>query len=301
MNPIRKILKRDDYIQEGSNPAHGVVLLACSVGDDDPRGRVIVLRDGIELSYVLEGDQLTSIDAAPDGSAWALGENGHVIRFDWRAPRNSAELATTVQHYQIDGVEDEGPLRRIRLLGSDVVVVGSVGQAAYFSGNSFVALPRLAVDGNEVTIEDLAGSSRSNITVVSNDGYAAHFTGQRWHKLDLPSNVPLNSIARLTDNNYAISGDGATLLIGAEDQWRVISLPDDERDYWGIAADGDNTIYLTHVGGIDVVSDTSVQALNIPRRRQNEFVVLRSGPDGVWSFAGRSVGRIIGGQWQVML
>jgi hypothetical protein len=113
--------------------------------------------------------------------------------------------------------------------------------------------------------------------------------------------VPLNSIARLTDNNYAISGDGATLLIGAEDQWRVISLPDDERDYWGIAADGDNTIYLTHVGGIDVVSDTSVQALNIPRRRQNEFVVLRSGPDGVWSFAGRSVGRIIGGQWQVML
>jgi hypothetical protein len=303
MNPLPKILKRGDYIQEGTNPAPGAVLLACSIGDDDddPRSRVFVLRDGLALSYVLEGDQLTSIDAAPDGSAWALGENGHVIRFAWRTPGSSAELAATVQRYKIGGVEDEGPLRRLRLLGSDVVAVGSVGQAAYFAGNGFVALPRLAVDGDEVTIEDLAGSSRTDLTVVSNDGYAARFDGQRWHKLDLPSNVPLNSIARLDDNRYAICGDGATLLIGAADQWRAIALPDDERDYWGVAADSDDTIYLAHVGGIDIVSGTSAQALKIPQRRQNEFIVLRSGPDGVWSFAGRSVGRITGGQWQVML
>lgn len=111
MNPLPKILKRDDYIQEGCNPANGVVLLACSVGDDDevPCSRVVVVRDGLALSYLLEGDQLTSIDAAPDGSSWALGENGLVIRFDWRTPSSDVELAATVEHYKINGVEDEGP------------------------------------------------------------------------------------------------------------------------------------------------------------------------------------------------
>lgn len=302
MNPLSKILKRDDYIQEGANPASGAVLLACSVGDDDerPRSRVIVLRDGVALSYAFEDDALTSIDAAPDGSAWALGENGHVIRFDWRTPASDAELAASVQRFTIDGVEDKGPLRRLRLLGADVVVVGSVGQAMQFAGSGFVALPRLAVGGDEVTIEDLAGPSQADFTAVSNDGYAARFDGQRWHKLDLPSNTPLNAIARLADDRYAIAGDGATLLVGAADQWQTIALPDDERDYWGVAAEGD-AIYLAHVGGIDVVSGNSVQALKIARRRQNEFVVLRSGPDGVWSFAGHSVGRIAGGLWQLML
>jgi hypothetical protein len=303
MNALpKKVLERGDYIQEGANPASGVVLLACSVGEDDenPRSRVVVVRDGLALTYAFEGDSLTSIDAAADGSAWALGANGHVLRFDWRAPGSDGELAATVQRFTIDGVEDNGPLRRLRLLGTDVVVVGSVGQAMHFDGTGFVALPPLAVGGDEVTIEDLAGSSRTDFIAVSNDGYAARFDGQRWHKLDLPSDAPLNSIARIGNDRVAIAGDAATLLVGTTDQWQAIALPEGEREYWGIAAEGD-AIYLAHVDGIDVVSGSSVQPLKIARRAKNEFVVLRSGPDGVWSFAGHSVGRIAGGKWQVML
>jgi hypothetical protein len=205
-----------------------------------------------------------------------------------------------VQRFKIVGVEEEGPLRRLRLLGTDIVAVGSVGQAMRFTSNGFAALPRLAVGGDELTIEDLAGPSWNDFTAVCNDGFAARFDGQQWHKIDLPTNAPLNSIARLSDGRYAIAGDGATLLIGAADQWQAVVLPDDERDYWGIAAD-EGSIYLAHVGGIDVFSGGSTQALKIARRRQNEFVVLRSGPDGVWSFAGRSVGCIVGGLWQVLL
>lgn len=302
MNPFPKALKRQDYIQEGANPAPDAVVLACTVGEDydNPKSRVIVVRGDLVLAFDFDGEEVVSIDAAADGLGYVLGENGTVIRFDWRTPVTNDELERSTQRFANAAVEDLGPLRRLRLLGTDVVCAGSVGQAYRLDANGrFAALPQLRVGAEDVTIEDLAGSSAADFTVATSDGFGARFDGRAWHKLDLPSSSSLNTICRYPEERYAIAGDNSTLLIGAGDQWQAVPLPEAERDYWGIAADGD-TIYLAYVEGIDVYAAGSLQALKIPRRRQNEFVVLRSGPDGVWSFAGRSVGLIAGGQWRVL-
>ena len=44
MSSPSRIFDHDDYIQEGANPASGVVVLACTVGDDydDPKNRILV-------------------------------------------------------------------------------------------------------------------------------------------------------------------------------------------------------------------------------------------------------------------
>jgi hypothetical protein len=301
MNPFPKALKRQDYIQEGANPAPDAVVLACTVGDDydNPRSRVIVVRGDLALSFDFSGEEVVSIDATADGIGHVLGENGTVIRFDWRTPASDAELRQSLQRFANPAVEDLGPLRRLRLLGADVVCAGSVGQVYHFVDGRFAALPKLTVGGEDVTIEDLAGPSVGDFTVATSDGFGARFDGRTWHKLDLPSSSGLNTICRLPEARYAIAGDNGTLLIGAADQWQAVQVPESERDYWGIAAAGE-TIYLAYVEGIDVYDGASMQPLKIPRRRQNEFVVLRSGPDGVWSFAGRSVGLIAAGQWQLL-
>lgn len=302
MNPFPKVLKRPDYIQEGANPAPGVVLLGCTVGDDydDPDNRVIVVRDDAATAFSFGDDELVSIDATAGGTGYALGENGSLISFDWRGATSDAALAQSLQRFSNPAVDDLGPLRRLRLLGADVVCAGSVGQAYLFAEGRFTALPKLTVEGEDVTIEDLAGTSVSDFTVVTSDGYGARFDGRAWHKLDLPGNSSLNTICSLPDGRYAIGGDNDTLLIGAADQWQAVATDDMERDYWGIAAEG-GAIYLASVGGIDVYDGVSLQPLAIPKRKKNEFVVLRSGPDGVWSLAGRSVGLIVAGQWQVMV
>lgn len=302
MNTLPKVLKRDDYIQEGANPAAGVVLLACTVGEDydNPRNRVHVVRDAVVATFEFGEDEVVSIDASAEGGAWVLGENGSVITFDWRTADDNVALARMVRRYIIDGVEGEGPLCRLRLLGSEVVCAGSLGQAYHLQEGRFVRLPQLVVAGEDVTIEDLAGTAVDDFVAVTSEGYAAQFDGRDWHKIDLPSSAALNCITLLGDGRYAIGGDSGTLVVGAREHWQALPLADAERDYWGIAAEGD-TIYLAHVGGIDMVAGSDAQALKIPPRRQNEFVVLRSGADGVWSFAGRSVGLITAGLWRVML
>ncbi|MDP9994088.1 hypothetical protein J2W28_006486 [Variovorax boronicumulans] len=302
MNPFPKVLKRQDYIQEGANPALGVVLLGCTVGDDydNPDNRVLVVRDAAVAAFSFGGDELVSIDAGAGGTGYALGENGTLISFDWLGGTTDAALAQSLQRFSNPAVEDLGPLRRLRLLGADVVCAGSVGQAYLFAGGRFAALPQLTVEGEDVTIEDLAGTSASDFMVVTSDGYGARFDGRAWHKLDLPGNSSLNTVCRLPDGRFAIGGDNDTLLIGAADQWQAVATDDMERDYWGIAAEGE-AIYLAHVDGIDTYDGASLQPLAIAKRQKNEFVVLRSGPDGVWSLAGRSVGLIAAGRWQVMV
>ena len=301
MNPFPKTLARQDYIQEGANPSTDAVVLACTVGDDydNPKSRVIVVRGDLALTFDFDGEEVVSIDAADDGIGYVLGENGTVIRFEWRTPASNTELQQSLQRFTNPVVEDLGPLRRLRLLGADIVCAGSVGQVYHLVDGGFASLPKLTVGGEDVTIEDLAGPSVGDFTVATSDGFGARFDGRVWNKLDLPSSSSLNTICRLSGGRYAIAGDNGTLLIGSAHQWQAVQLPETERDYWGIASAGE-TIYLAYVDGIDVYEDGSMQSLKIPRRRQNEFVVLRSGPNGVWSYAGRSVGLITAGKWQVM-
>lgn len=302
MNPFPKVLKRLDYIQEGANPALGVVLLGCTVGDDydSPDNRVLVIRDDAVAAFSFGGDELVSIDATAGGAGYALGENGTLIRFDWLGGTTDAALSQSIQRFSNPAVENLGPLRRLRVLGADVVCAGSVGQVYLFADDRFVALPQLTVEGEDVTIEDLAGASASDFMVVTSDGYGARFDGQAWHKLDLPGNSSLNTICHLPEGRFAIGGDNNTLLIGAADQWLAVATDDNERDYWGVA-EGAGVIYLAHVDGIDAYDGLSIQPLAIAKRQKNEFVVLRSGPDGVWSLAGRSAGLIAAGRWQVMI
>ncbi|MCL2653221.1 MAG: hypothetical protein FWD63_05490 [Propionibacteriaceae bacterium] len=214
MTPFPEALGDDDCIQEGVNPAPNVLLLACTVGDDwdNSLSRVIVLRGDLVLSFDFEGEEVASIDANSAGVAYALGEDGTVVRFDWRTPSSDAELAASVQKIIIPEVEDNGPPRRLRLLGADVVCVGSFGQAYRLESDSFVAMPQLMVDDEDLTIKDLAGVSASDFTVATVDGFGVRFDGRTWHRLELPTDSNLHAICRYPGQRYAVAGSNGTLL-----------------------------------------------------------------------------------------
>ena len=254
------------------------------------------------LSFELSGASAVSIDAAEDGRAYLLGDNGTVVSFDWQTPATSAELEASAKRVDNPAVEDLGPLRRLRVLrNAEIVCAGSVGQVYRRDASGcFMALPQASIGEDAVAqSENPAGESASDFTVATSDGFGARFDGGAWHKLDLPGSASLNAICRSTGKSYAIGGDNDTLLVGSGDRWRAVMLPKGERDYSGIA-EADGALFLAHLGGIDVYDGTSLKAVEIPRRSRNEFAVLRSGPNGVWSFAGRSVGLIARGQWQVL-
>jgi hypothetical protein len=294
-----ELFNNDDYIQEGANPAAGVLLLACSIGDDydNPKNRVLLLRDGMWFEFRSSGDKLVSIDADIHGVAYALGANGSVIQFDWKNPLSLAELKKSRSLFINQTVASVGPMRRIRVLGSDVMCAGSGGQLyQLLNGGKFEAFPILKINGEEATIEDISGSSCDNFFVVTSDGYGAKYEGTSWRVLDLPNNSSLNCLCTTENENYAIAGDKSTLLIGQADHWLTVAPINVERSYWGVAH-FNSIVYAAHLEGIDMYDGSNFTSVVIPDIEQHEFVVLRNGVDGAWSFAGQSVGKLAGREW----
>lgn len=289
------------FIQEGVSPASGVIIVACTIGDDydNPKNRIGVRKQGGWLEFGLSAEAILSVDAADDGSAYVLGENGSVVRFDWKSPTTRDELKASRKAYANAAVANIGPLRRIRFIGDDLICGGSVGQVYRLFSDRFETLPKLSVDGRGVTIEDIAGISRGDFIAVTSDGYAAHFNGTNWTILDLPTNASLTSICRLGNGRYAIAGKNGTVLIGAADQWAIVQPIDTIRSYWGIAADSE-AVYAAHLSGVDKITGQTLSALDI-EEADLQFTVLRNSTEGVWSFADRTIGLIQNGQWQTIM
>ncbi|MCY0996609.1 hypothetical protein OWM54_05610 [Myxococcus sp. MISCRS1] len=292
---------KDAFIQEGVSPIPGVVIAACTVGDDydNPRNRVGVRRGGVWLGFDVSGEAVLSVDATEEGQAYVLGESGTVVRFDWKAPETGAELKASRRLFKNPSVEELGPLRRLRVLGGDVLCAGSLGQVYVLDDEVFTALPQLTIDDADVTIEDLAGHGRDDFSVVTSEGHLARFDGTRWHRVALPLESGFNSLCALKDG-YAVCGGEGAVLVSEGSSWRVIRPLDTERDYWGIATFQDH-VYVAHLGGIDRVVGDALEPVAIEDSDSLRFTVLRGARDGVWSFADRTVGWIHDDRWHTLV
>jgi hypothetical protein len=59
-------------------------------------------------------------------------------------------------------------------------------------------------------------------------------------------------------------------------------------------------MYAAHLGGIDKLENGTLTALEIADAGELEFTVLRKGPDGIWSFAGKTIGVIGPEGWRTV-
>lgn len=290
----------DAYIQEGMSPTPGIVVVCATVGDDDdnPQTRIGVRRDNAWLKFGFDGDAGLSVDTHESGKAYVLGESGAVVQFDWKASDQSA-LKNSGVLIENPKAEDEGPLRRLRVLGNDVICVGSVGQAYLLTKKRFTSLPKLIVDGEAPTIEDLAGSSASDFIAVTSDGFVAHFDGRAWSVVDFPSNASFTSICMPRKEHYVICGKRGSVIVGSRNTWAVVPGLDEEVDYWGIASHNQR-LYAAHLEGIDEITPTGAIQIPIRNSKSLYFTVLRCCEDGVWSFADHTIGRVTNDVWTTL-
>lgn len=301
MKRIPNVFKPGDYIQEAVCPIPDTLIMTCTVGDnyDDPINRILVFRNDSWLEFGLAGELFLSIDAKTNGEAYVLGDGGTVFKFIWQS-KTQDDLKASRILIENNAVIDKGPLRQIRIVGKDVICGGSVGQMYWLNGDKFEPFPQLIIDGVEPTIEGIGGKSSNDFIVVTSDGFGAWFNGSNWHNLDLPTNVNLTSVCLLDDGRYAIAGYNGTVLLGNRERWFIIEPVNEERSYWGIACH-DGIVYVSHSGGIDVLSDNKLTSLDIPEAGQYEFTGLTSANNGIWSCSGQSIGFITVDGWHKII
>ncbi len=295
-----KFLK-DAFIQEGTSPAPGLVVACVTIGsdDDDPQTSVGLRRRSKWIECALDGDAGVSVDTAAHGAGYLLGESGALVRFDWRSTTQEA-LDASAQLFENTRAEDVGPLRRVRVLGKDVLCVGSAGQAYRFQGERFIRLARMGYRGEHPTIEDLAGRSARDFIAVTSDGTVAHFDGNRWVGQRIPCSASFTSVCEMADGVYAACAKGGIVIVGSAAGWKLLPGVPSQIDLWGIASHR-GRLYVAGLDGIWELRANEAHRIHVPEDVAPSFGVLRGGSDGVWSFAEHTIGRVRGGRWTTVV
>jgi hypothetical protein len=298
LNENQSIMNLEDesFIQEGMSPTLGVLILACSKGDnyDNPQNRILISKNGDGLAFEYSGQAIVSVDADIDGKAYVLSEEGLAVEFNWKQPSSKLELQSSMKFIEHLEVKEKGPLRRIRILNRVPICVGSAGQVYRIHKEKWEDIPGIP---SHFTLEDVCAQDSSDVAVAGSDGYASLFDGSKWHRFNLPTKSNLTCICALGAGQFAIAGFQSTILIGRGDKWKRVGPPDGEKIYWGIATH-DGLVYTAHRGGIDVYDGNQLSPLRMPDSSRRIFSKLRVAKDGIWSCSGQSIGLISKGRWQ---
>ncbi len=295
------LLSDGAFIQEGCAPTDDLLLVACTVGDDEdnPKNELVLISSKHRLRFGFEGEAFVSVDWHADGTAFVLGEEGSVIRFTWRDIASEKALKQSRELFENEQAVEAGPMRRIRVVDGVPLCVGSLGQVYSLTDTGFESLPPLKIYEDDVTIKDIAGGSLSELVAVTQQGYAARFDGAQWTDLRLPRRMKLSGVARSTEGVYALVGSGGNLFIGKQDHWTQHRVVERTRDYYGVAVH-DALIYLAHIGGVDVFDGERFEEVTYDDKRGLEFAFLSKGEACVWSFCGSSIGRIVNRKWTTL-
>lgn len=158
-------------------------------------------------------EQLVGVDL--DGQVIAIGGGTHEIEAS--IPRD-------------DAGPRRGAVRGLRTLEGELYVCsGNRGLGRRAGRNQWVSLcAGLPVDPDPDTsslehgFEDLDGFSAQDVYCVGGRGDVWRFDGQRWERVDFPSNMYLESVCCAGDGSVYIGAQSGSVWKGRGDEWRLI-------------------------------------------------------------------------------
>lgn len=110
-------------------------------------------------AYAHDLDLTTHNHGSPPGNSppwpYLMGEYGSVVEFNCLRPQNQDALKASRKLYSNSAVADIAPLRRVRILGGEVICAGYGGQVYQLRGDRFKSFPILMNDGEDLDIEDI--------------------------------------------------------------------------------------------------------------------------------------------------
>ena len=94
------------------------------------------------------------------------------------------------------------------------------GVVIYFDGRSWKSV----VSGYPTYFEQIHGSSLDNLYAVGRGGLLVHYDGQDWKKIEIPTNLSLNTVFTASRERVVLAGVEGIVLQGQEGVWEVIQF-----------------------------------------------------------------------------
>ena len=107
------------------------------------------------------------------------------------------------------------------------------------------------------------GFSSNDIYAGGEKGDAWHYNGKKWSRLDLPSNFHIHTITCAGDGNVYMAGYTGGVLVGRDNQWRIIDAKGG--NVFGSSAWFDGVMYFSGSSGLHYIVNDKVVAYKFPK------------------------------------
>jgi hypothetical protein len=193
------------------------------------------------------------------GELIMIAQGGNVLRHD--ASGGKTERMLTRDEIVVS--------RNVRFIGEHFYVAGAFRRVLRRDGvetwTDMTTQLRSDLPAREMLgwgFEDVDGFDETEMYAVGGRGDAWRFDGERWHRLDLPSDASLESVCCASDGTVYLGGSGHTIIVGRGDRWelahraetnqRFHQLVEFDQRIFGVD-DWGTTLYEVSVDGVNPV------------------------------------------------
>ena len=267
------------FVNDGCVLRKDVLVLAMGF-NDDPNGqcsRVVYRHQDKWRQFDVETDMVISI-AANNDQVYIIGSAGIAIELTLSAQMTLEMIDNEIRMWVIDEVVEYGEITRVRTIASIPYCCGQCGQVYRLDKNQWIRAEKNLRSDDAPDFEDIDGSSPSDIYAVGMEGAMCHFNGRKWKKINLETNLHLSNIRYMSPQRYYVCGNDGLIMCGAADQWKLVSEPEPDKNYWDIEIFEDN-VYLSHGKGIDLLTENGVEPVKLNAKGPLTFHRLH-GRDG---------------------
>lgn len=82
----------------------------------------------------------------------------------------------------------------------------------------------------------IGGSAENDLYAAGDGGDCWHYDGMNWKRIDLPTNETVNCIVAISQKQVYMACGGGVLLMGGQDNWKVIKHPDNKDNFEALVA-----------------------------------------------------------------
>lgn len=215
---------------------------------------------------------------------FALGMNGNIIRYTLFSSTHIDDILSSRKDWFIEESADYGALIRIRVLGNDILCCGQFSQLYIYESDSWRPFDHGLRTYDSADLQDIGGNSRNDIYVVGLDGLVNKFNGQKWVKIDVPTNQHILCIGRCENGELFMGGYNGLVLTGKDDIWQLKGEPYYDKRYWDCTKYGE-FLYFAHSKGIDYLFANTIHRADIKTTGETlTFHRLFAGEKYLWSF-----------------
>ncbi|MBN6151683.1 hypothetical protein JR065_15160 [Xanthomonas sp. AmX2] len=290
------------YFIDGFTPTKGllgVVAFPYALkGKDTEYTTLYTTRDGQwgQQKFDFDSRSITYLMHGEYRAWWILGKRGEVVEIT--QGENSSELIADAG----TGGKKLGHMNKITVIDGELYACGYNRQVYRRSNGIWAHMDQgLLYTGKKdgISLESMAGHSRSDIHAVGSAGEIWFFDGSLWRRCDSPTNVDLNEVGTFDQDKYIACGEDGVVLVGSKDCWKVIRN-DEIEELWGAVSFKD-VLYVAGFDGIGVIEDDRVKKLAIPGVKKVEGYRLRTCGNYLWSIGNDQILRFDGAHWEEII